>query len=131
MGKKVILDTNILIGLWTNQSATFRKFPELIESEMCINIFTYVEMMAATPTKHKDATKKFLEGFKFVPYTLNTTSWAKLISYKIVTPSAQFMDLLIYANAKGEESTVITENTKHFDKFKEVKKGTKKKRKSK
>lgn len=122
MGKKVILDTNIVIGLWTNQSATFKKHPDLVKKELCITIFTYIEVIAATPMRHKAKTKKFLDSFKLLPYTSSAISWAKLVGNSLVTSPWQFMDLLIYSNAKGEDTELLTENVKDFDKFNKVKK---------
>lgn len=122
MGKKVILDTNIVIGLWTNQIETFKKHPDLLKKEMCITIFTYVELIAATPERHKDKTKKFLDGFKLIPFSSSSASWAKLVSYKLVTSPAQFIDLLIFSNSKGDCTDLITDNIKDFEKFKQVRK---------
>lgn len=117
MGKAIILDTNIVIGLWNNAKETLSKVPALNTHTRYITIFTYMEFLAPTPARHKAQSRKFLSQFEIIPFTAKSFSQTQNICFSKVTDPRNFIDLLIYANVQSTGKDFVTFNNKDFDRF--------------
>jgi len=117
MGKAIVLDTNIVIGIYNNYNETIKKVPQVKTHELFISLMTYIEILAPTPMRHKANTRKFLSRFTLLPFTAETVKKVMEYSFSHVTKSAQFIDMVIIANAQANEKGLLTFNVKDFQKY--------------
>lgn len=117
MGKIIVIDTNVLVGLWQNNKETLLLLTDFQKYKICISIVTYVEFLAAAPKRLKRQIRKFLQAFEVVSFNAATIQIAKTFAYNFETPHSNFMDLLIAANVYGIKSKFFTFNKKDFKKF--------------
>ncbi len=114
---QIVLDTNVLIALWNNNSEAKAIMPSFKKYQVCITVFTYVEFLAAVPMRIKANARKFLSDYPVIPFSATSIQAAKTFAFTYQTPQPQFMDLLIAANTKGSKAKFYTINTKDFEKY--------------
>lgn len=117
MGKGIVLDTNIVIGIYNNYNETIKKVPEIKTHELFISLLTYIEILAPTPMRHKANTRKFLSRFSLLPFTAETVKKAMDYSFNHVTKPPQFIDMVIFANSQANDIDLLTFNTKDFQSY--------------
>ena len=114
---QIILDTNVLIALWNDNSQAKAMMPSFKKYDVCITVFTYVEFLAAVPMRIKASARKFLADYPVITFTASSLQAAKNFAFTFQTPQPQFMDLLIASNVKGSKAKFYTLNIKDFTKY--------------
>ncbi|GBR75096.1 toxin VapC-like [Candidatus Termititenax aidoneus] len=123
-----LLDTNIIIYSLKNDKNVQAKFTEYAKIPKCISIITYGELLYGAQ-KSEQAEKNCAKVYRIrnlfpvIPIDLpiiETFSGLKS-NYSKLGITIDDFDLLIAATALTHNQTLVTNNTKHFAKIKELK----------
>lgn len=108
---KLLLDTNIVID-YLNGNEKARQFIER-EPKPAISIITYMETLIGADETTREATRAFLKGFEIIQINEEIAEAAIDIraSRRLKLP-----DAIILASAQSIGATLVTRNTKDFDK---------------
>ncbi len=125
----IMLDTNICIYVLKERPASVLKAFEAVES-LHISSIVYAELCSGieqSPAKSQTERKKQLIQFLSL---LTTHDWGELAAEEYARLYVQLkqkgrmignMDLLIAAHAKSLEATLVTNNTKEFERVEGLK----------
>ena len=123
------LDTNIIIDLLKNEKGTVKKIKELEErgvelSTTTINSFELFK--GSLRSNQKEATKILLEllnNLKILSFNFKASEKAAEIfeELRIKGEAIDALDLMIASIAIVNNETLMTKNTKHFERMRELK----------
>ena len=120
---KYMLDTNICIYLIKRRPAeVVRRFLAQDPAELCISAVSYAELMhgvekSQAPQKNRLALSLLLSPFAILPFDILAAEEYGRIRAAREPRGAPIgpMDLLIAAHARAAGLTVVTNNTREFD----------------
>ncbi len=122
MGKKVLVDTDILLKSYRGDKTKFQQL-QLIKDNFSISVITAFEILnGARNIKQLASLKKELKSYSVIH--LNTEISIKalqLYSKYTVRQQIKVADLLIAATALHYNFQLYTDNKKHFNFMKEIK----------
>lgn len=118
-----LLDTNIVIFYLKGRFSLDKKFADVSENDYFISEITLAELRfgvakSGQREKNAEALNKFLTGVQVLPISQAIDLYAeeKARLQKAGTPLDDF-DLLIGATALAHNLTLVTNNTKHFERI--------------
>lgn len=118
-----MLDTNICIyAMKKKPEKVLQRFREELDCGLCISSITLAELEygmqhSSAPSKNEQALLRFLLPLTVLPFGASAASeYGKIRSYlqSRGTPIGP-LDMLIAAHAKAEGLTLVTNNTKEFE----------------
>ena len=120
---KYMLDTNICIYLIKRRSAeVVRRFLAQDPAELCISAVSYAELMhgvekSQAPHKNRLALRLLLSPLAILPFDSRAAEEYGRIRAALERRGAPIgpMDLLIAAHARAAGLTIVTNNTREFD----------------
>jgi tRNA(fMet)-specific endonuclease VapC len=123
-----IIDTDILIYFLKGHEKIVKRMSTLPNDMVCTTIINQAELLfgAYNSTREKQNLKiveRFLENFTIFPFCEKAAHYfgrQKTFLKSIGTPIAD-MDLMIASIALQHKMILVTNNTKHFNKIKELK----------
>lgn len=120
---KYMLDTNIIIYAKSNNPETvLRKFRKYSPGDLCISVITFAELeygveKSLNPVRNRMALLTFLSNIKILPFEADAA-----LEYGLIRSSLEKKgkliganDMLIAAHAKAAGLTLITNNTREFE----------------
>lgn len=125
---KYMLDTNICIFALKNRLPDLAlQFMKHNADDICISSITYAELMYGAEKSHysfrnRTAILLFLSAFTILPFDVAAaTEYGKIRAAleKAGTPIGP-MDMLIAAHAKSQQLTVVTNNTREFQRVEDL-----------
>ena len=123
---KYLLDTNIVISFFKRKFDIHNKIKTAGIENCFISEITLAELLfgaeySTNPTKHHQEIREFISLISVLPISSCLENYAKEKSRlrKAGTPVDEF-DLLIGITAVTFEMTMITNNTKHFERIKNI-----------
>ncbi len=125
---KYMLDTNMCIYAQKKNESVLAKIKEHWEEGLAISSITLAELeygvkASTAPEKNSIALMKFLSIVEVLPFDTGAAEeYGKIRAYlrKKGTPIGT-MDMLISAHAKSEELTIVTHNTREFERVPDLK----------
>jgi tRNA(fMet)-specific endonuclease VapC len=120
---KYLLDTNIIIYFFKKKFGLRDKFREAGEENLVISEITLAELRfgaenSSNPEKHQKEVADFTKAIPVLPITpvIDVFAFEKTRLQKSGMPLDNF-DLLIAATAISHNLILVTNNTKHFNRF--------------
>jgi len=125
---KYMLDTNMCIYAQKKNESVLAKLKEHWQEGLAISSITLAELeygvkASAAPKKNSIALMKFLSIVEILPFDTGAAEeYGNICAFlrKKGTPIGT-MDMLISAHAKSEGLTVVTHNTREFERVPELK----------
>lgn len=125
---KYMLDTNMCIYAQKKNESVLAKIKEHWEEGLAISSITLAELeygvkASAAPEKNSIALMKFLSIVEILPFDTGAAEeYGNICAFlrKIGKPIGT-MDMLISAHAKSEGLTVVTHNTREFERVPDLK----------
>ena len=125
---KYMLDTNMCIYAQKKNESVLDKLKEHWQEGLAISSITLAELeygvkASAAPEKNSIALMKFLSIVEILPFDTGAAEeYGNICAFlrKKGTPIGT-MDMLISAHAKSEGLTVVTHNTREFERVSELK----------
>lgn len=122
---KCMLDTNIIVYAKNSRpEIVLQKFQAYSPADLCISAITMGELEygicnSSKPGQNRLALLTFLSGIEIVPFDANAAREYGLIRFDLKRRGEPIgaNDLLIAAHAKSLGLTLITNNTKEFQKI--------------
>ena len=125
---KCMLDTNMCIYAQKKNENVLAKLKENWEEGLAISSITLAELeygvkASASPEKNSIALMKFLSIVEVIPFDTGAAEeYGNICAYlKKKGKPIGTMDMLISAHAKSEELTVVTHNTREFERVSDLK----------
>lgn len=122
-----LIDTNIAIFYMKGKFSLDVKFRQLTVNECFISEITLAELKfgvqnSEKPAKNKQVLEKFLTGVQILPifHSLDLYAEEKARLRKLGTPIDDF-DLLIGVTSVNHDLTMVTNNTNHFKRIRNIK----------
>ncbi len=121
MGKKYLIDTNILIYYLENQIPTdkIERVEEVLENSFAISVISEIELLsyASLDSADLNTIKTFLAEAEIFPVDATIVEQVAEIrrKHKIKLP-----DAIIGATAKIQSRTLLSRNTKDFEKIEDL-----------
>ena len=120
---KFMLDTNIIVYAKNNRPASvLKRFMTYMPEDMCVSAITMAELEfgacnSSNPDQNRLALTAFLARFAILPFDVNAAREYGVIRADLTRKGALIgaNDLLIAAHAKSLGLTLITNNTREFD----------------
>ncbi|MBX2966375.1 MAG: PIN domain-containing protein [Cyclobacteriaceae bacterium] len=116
---RVLFDTTLIVHLYRKKKEAFHILNKYKNQEMCISIVTYVEFVANANRK-KEA-RKTLRSYTILPIDDRVSETVKKQSFLYEVPKTQNCDFLIACTAMSHGITLVTNNEKHFNKYRGLK----------
>ncbi len=122
---KYLLDTNIIIYAKNRRpESVFRKLKDLSPSDLCISSITMAELeygiaRSSKPDQNRLALSLFLSGIETVPFDENAAREYGTIRKNLTEKGVLIgsNDLLIASHAKALGLTLVTNNTREFNRI--------------
>ena len=120
---KYMLDTNIIVYAKNNRpEIVLKKFRQYDPSELCISAITLAELEygvcnSSNPAQNRLALMLFLSNIKVADFDGRASEEYGRIRYELKKKGSLIggNDLLIAAHAKSLDLTLVTNNTKEFE----------------
>ena len=125
-----LVDTDILIDFLKNQKPAIDLFSKIKDVPIKISVITFLEVeygikKSQNSEKRKNEFIDFINEFSVEVILINVSIAEEYVKLKIILekqrqPLADF-DLLIAATALANSLSLVTRNTKHFKRIKDLK----------
>ncbi len=120
---KYMLDTNIIIYAKSyNPETVLKKFRKYSPEDLCISVITFAELeygveKSLNPVRNRMALLTFLSNIKILPFEADAALEYGLIRSSLGKKGKLIgaNDMLIAAHAKAAGLTLITNNTREFE----------------
>ncbi|MBI2620920.1 PIN domain-containing protein [candidate division WWE3 bacterium] len=115
VGKKILADTSVLIGLQRNDKEVASIFYKLADSVQISRISACELIFGSRNKKEKNINKTFLSNFPIVEIDADTSQYAYILLDKYgLKNKFGIADSLIAGTAVVNDLALWTDNTKHF-----------------
>jgi tRNA(fMet)-specific endonuclease VapC len=121
---RYMLDTNICIYVMRDRPLEVRERFTRFTDQLCISTVTLGELLygaekSARPAENRALADRFAAHFEVLPFSANTAAHYGEIRAELVRTGrpAGIHDMLIGAHARSEGLTIVTNNTREFERM--------------
>lgn len=120
--RKLLIDTSVIIDFLRRKKKQDTLFYSLAEHELYCSIISHTELYSGMSVWERKEAKKELEdlfsGIKIIPLQKEVSE--KAGNLKALRPQISLIDCIIGASAIVHDLTLVTLNTKDFEKFEKI-----------
>ena len=111
---KALIDSTVIIHI----NHHFEKMDKIINdlniTEYYISRISYLEILAGSTIKNKNATRKYLQPYKILEFSKEAVTIANTLSMKYMVRKNNSKDFIIASIAIANKLPLLTENNKDF-----------------